>query len=294
MKIPGKKRRFRGGKALLLSFILAAFTGALIGGYWLYEQVDVIKAEQAYQEVAKVADARIAEIEAKKKEPVYITLPGAETIQATVENYEDPTNLWTLVNKERALPLDYVPPGLVMPELAVRSNSTEDEKKVRSVIVNPLTMLFEAAAKDGHSLMIGSAYRSSSTQASLFASYVASAGFAEANMYSAHAGHSEHQTGLAVDISTTSQQCYLSACFIGTADGQWLAENAYKYGFNLRYPDGKEAITGYNFEPWHYRYVGVALATALYKSGLTLDQAWPYLETALATLRENRALPAVF
>ncbi len=82
----------------------------------------------------------------------------------------------------------------------------------------------------------------------------------------------------------------MSACFINTADGQWLSENAHKYGFTLRYPDGKEAITGYNFEPWHYRYVGVDLATALYESQITLDQAWPYLLTALQTLRDNRVL----
>lgn len=140
--------------------------------------------------------------------------------------------------------------------------------------------------------MIGSAYRSAATQTDLFNSYVASAGYDEANMYSAHPGHSEHQTGLAVDISTTSQQCYLDECFIGTSDGQWLADNAYKFGFTLRYPKGKEAITGYNFEPWHYRYVGVALATALHQSGLTLEEAWPSMEQALATLRQHRAVPA--
>lgn len=189
------------------------------------------------------------------------------------------------------MPVTYIPPNLVIPDLAKRQNATDDEEHIRSTIVDPLTQLFDAAAKQGHSLMIGSAYRSAATQDALFNSYVASAGYQEANVYSAHPGHSEHQTGLAVDISTTSQQCYLSECFIGTADGQWLADNAYTYGFTLRYPKGKEAITGYNFEPWHYRYVGVSLATALKQSGLTLDQAWPYLETALATLRDNRALP---
>lgn len=294
MKVHEKERRFLSGRVWLVCAVLVAVAGLFIGGYWVYQQTQVVQSQQAAEEVARVADARLAEIEAKKKEPVYINLPGAKTIQAPVENYEDPSNIWTLVNKQRALPMAYVPEGLAMPDVQVRSNSTTDEKLVRSVIIEPLSQLFAAAAKDGHSLMIGSAYRSSATQASLFESYVASAGYAEATMYSAHAGHSEHQTGLAVDISTTSQQCYLSACFINTADGQWLAENAHKFGFHLRYQEGKEAITGYNFEPWHYRYVGVPLATALYQSGLTLEQAWPYLETALATLRENRALaPAV-
>lgn len=291
MKKLGKTHPTRWGRSVLFSAILVLVAILLIGGYWFYRELDVVAAERDYQEIARLADTRVAEIEAKKKEPVYISFPGAEPIQAPPENYEDPTNFWTLVNKERALPMDYVPPKLVSPNLPIRTNATADERTLREVIVKPLTDMFEAAAKEGHMLMIGSAYRSSATQDTLFNSYVASAGYAEANRYSAHPGHSEHQTGLAVDISTTSQQCYLSACFIATADGMWLAENAHKYGFILRYPEGKEAITGYNFEPWHYRYVGVPLATALHKSGLTLDQAWPYLEEALETLRENRAVP---
>ncbi len=291
MKVHEYKRLFLRRRLQLTCLILVVITAILIGSYWAYQQAEITKVQQATEELARIADAHIAEIEAKKKEPVYISLPGAEKIQVPVENYEDPSNIWTLVNKERALPMDYVPEGLVAPNVATRSNSTADEKLVRSTIEAPLVQMFDTAAKSGHFLMIGSAYRSSATQASLFASYAASAGYEEANRYSAHAGHSEHQTGLAVDISTTSQQCYLSACFINTADGKWLSENAHTFGFNLRYPQGKEAITGYNFEPWHYRYLGVKLATALHQSELTLDQAWPYLETALATLRDNRALP---
>lgn len=291
MRSLGKMHRSHRKGVLVTCLSLIIITGLLIAGFWFYKQTEVVKAQQAADAVAKVADARIAQIEAKKKEPVYLSLPGADKFQVPVENYEDPTNVWTLVNKERALPTDYIPPQLVIPNLPIRPNATSDEKHIRQTIVDPLTQLFDAASKDGHSLMIGSAYRSAVTQTQLFNSYVASAGYEEANMYSAHPGHSEHQTGLAVDISTTSQQCYLDECFIGTTDGQWLADNAYKFGFTLRYPKGKEAITGYNFEPWHYRYVGVKLATALHQSGLTLEEAWPYMEQALATLRANRALP---
>lgn len=290
MKVIGKSRRYRVGKVRLACLVLAAFTTLAIGSFWAYEEVKIAEKHQATNEIIKVADARLAEIEVKKKEPVYILLPGAETLRAPAENYQDPTNVWTLVNKARALPPNYTPPALIVASVSTRSNSTADEKRVRQTIDEPLTQLFAAAAAQGHSLMIGSAYRSAETQDSLFNRYVAASGYEEANKYSAHPGHSEHQTGLAVDISTTSQQCYLSECFIGTADGQWLAENAYKYGFNLRYPKDKEVITGYNFEPWHYRYLGIGLATALYQSGLTLDEAWPYMETALATLRNNRAV----
>ena len=290
MKTIGKSRRLRVGKVGVLCFILVAVTASAVGAFWAYQQTKIAESKQASDEIIRIADARLAEIEAKKKEPVYIMLPGADQLRAPAENYEDPSNVWTLVNKGRAIPTDYTPSDLIVASVSTRANSTADEKRIRQIIDGPMTELFAAAQEQGRSLMIGSAYRSATTQDSLFNTYVARVGYEQADKYSAHPGHSEHQTGLAVDISTTSQQCYLSECFIGTADGQWLAENAYKYGFHLRYPKGKEAITGYNFEPWHYRYVGIGLATALHQSGLTLDEAWPYMETALATLRTNRAV----
>lgn len=290
MKVIGKSRRHRVARVGILCLVLAIATGLAIAGYFTYQQVKIAEKQQATDELIRVANVRLAEIEAKKKEPVYITLPGAAQLRAPAENYEEAANVWTLVNKGRAISTDYVPPQLMVASVSTRSNSTPDEKRIRKTIDQPLTDMFAAALKDGHSLMIGSAYRSAVTQDQLFNRYVATSGYAEADKYSAHPGFSEHQTGLAVDISTTSQQCYLSECFIGTADGQWLAENASQFGFTLRYPKGKEAITGYNFEPWHYRYVGVGLATALKESGITLDEAWPYMETALATLRSNRAV----
>jgi D-alanyl-D-alanine carboxypeptidase len=138
--------------------------------------------------------------------------------------------------------------------------------------------------------MIGSGYRPASLQKIYFDSYASSAGIEAANQYVAYPGQSEHQTGLAVDITTVSRNCYLTECFADTSDGQWLANNSYKYGFTLRYPKGKESITGYQYEPWHFRYVGIDLATALYESELTLDEAWQYLQEANDTLRSNGAI----
>lgn len=290
MKVTGKSGRYYVSKVGLFCLIVTVSTLLAIASFWTYQEVKTAHKQQATNEIIRIANARLAEIEIKKNEPVYITLPGADKLRAPAENYEEPNNVWTLVNKDRALPADYVPPVLIVASVSTRSNLTANGKQVSKTIDAPLTELFIAAQTDGHSLMIGSAYRSATTQDKLFHTYVSKVGYAEADKYSAHPGHSEHQTGLAVDISTASQQCYLSECFIDTADGQWLAENAYKYGFHLRYPKGKEVITGYNFEPWHYRYVGIKLATALYQSGLTLDEAWPYMETALATLRSNRAV----
>lgn len=290
MKVAKRAKGRRLGKLGLVCAALVAVTALGVGGIWAYQEVQVAELRQKNDEIIRLANVRLAEIEAKKKEPVYITLPRADKLQAPVENYEDFANIWTLVSKARAVGADYVPAELVTPSVISHPGTSGVEKQVRKTIDEPLKQLFEAAQKDGHSLMIGSAYRSTAYQEQIFNTYVSRVGYEQADKYSAHPGFSEHQTGLAVDISTVSQQCYLSECFIGTADGQWLAANAYKYGFILRYPKGKEAITGYNFEPWHYRYVGVDLAKAINQSGLTLDEAWPYLETALQTLRDNRAV----
>jgi zinc D-Ala-D-Ala carboxypeptidase len=238
--------------------------------------------------LAKMA-ATQASIEAKRTIQVAITIPGATSFNAIRQDYDQPSSMWTLVNKSRSIPLDYLPASLVIPDVEARADKSEQERSVRSDVAAPLKTMFDAAKQDGHDLMVGSAYRSAALQQIYFDSYAAASGAEAANQYSAHPGQSEHQTGLAVDISTVSRNCYLDQCFTSTPDGMWLAEHAHLYGFALRYPRGKELITGYQFEPWHYRYLGIDLATALHDSGLTLDESWPYLQSALETLRDNGA-----
>jgi D-alanyl-D-alanine carboxypeptidase len=114
-----------------------------------------------------------------------------------------------------------------------------------------------------------SAYRSYSTQVTVYNGWVAKLGQAQADIQSARPGFSEHQTGLALDISALPAKCSLDACFADTPQGQWLAANAWKFGFLLRYPADKTAITGVTFEPWHYRYIGVELATEMHETGVT-------------------------
>lgn len=123
-----------------------------------------------------------------------------------------------------------------------------------------------AAAREGLSLFIRSGFRSYATQRSLYASYVAKSGQAAADRYSARAGHSEHQSGLALDVNSTS------GSFASTREGRWVKDNAHRFGFIVRYPQGKEHITGYMYEPWHLRYVGNDLARTLYSSGQTLEE----------------------
>lgn len=119
----------------------------------------------------------------------------------------------------------------------------------------------KSASNQGINLSIISGYRSYNTQYTLYNRYVSKDGKAEADTYSARAGHSEHQTGLAADINS------LKKSWINTEEGQWLNNNCYKFGFIIRYPEGKESITGYMYEPWHIRYVGVDIATDLYNNG---------------------------
>lgn len=122
------------------------------------------------------------------------------------------------------------------------------------------------AAAAGHNIYIASGFRSFSSQTSIYNRYVSNEGVEGADTHSARPGHSEHQSGLAFDLNSITQS------FGSTPAGIWTAENAHLYGFIVRYPQGKEAITGYIWEPWHLRYVGVAVATELYTSGLTVEE----------------------
>jgi D-alanyl-D-alanine carboxypeptidase len=171
------------------------------------------------------------------------------------------SSLWVVVNKGRVLPSDYVPAGL-----RVFGSSG---MSLRADAASALQQLFNGATNAGIHLMLVSGYRSYTTQVGLYNSYVASSGQASADTFSAKAGHSEHQTGLVGDLGSTSRQCELDVCFGNLLEGKWLAANAYKYGFIVRYPADKTSITGYQYEPWHMRYVGTALASEMHKTGVT-------------------------
>lgn len=143
---------------------------------------------------------------------------------------------------------------------------------LRESTKNAFNEMKAAAALDGFDLRIGSGYRSFNSQKTIYKNYVKRDGQAKADTYSARPGHSEHQTGLAIDICASGYKC-IGSGFNGTPPANWLSDNAYKYGFILRYPNGKTNETGYKFESWHYRYVGKDLAAKLYNNGnwITLE-----------------------
>lgn len=257
----------------------------ITAGYVYYSSASITK------DLASINNTKpvVTKAPVKEKE-VYISLPNANKIEALLEDYSLDSSIWRLVSKNSAISTEYTPASLKIPEVATRTNKSDTERSVRSDIEQPLKDMFVDAAKTGHQIVILSGYRPASMQASIFNGAVSRDGEAIANKYIAKPGESEHQTGLAIDITSASLECYLEACFEETSDGEWLKENSFKYGFTLRYPKDKEEVTGYNYEPWHFRYVGVELATALYESGLTLDEAWPYLMEALTQLKNTNRI----
>ena len=190
----------------------------------------------------------------------YLTKPGS-TPAVTTAKYPAPSKntpgLYKgdvlIVNKKYGLPSTYNP-GI---------NATA-QKAVNAMVAD--------AKKQGVTLTTISAYRSYSYQSTLYNNYVTKHGKAQADRFSARPGHSEHQTGLAFDFGGVSKTHWLESSFESTKEGKWLASNAHLYGFHLRYQKGKEHITGYMYEPWHFRYIGSDNAIKIKATGKTLEE----------------------
>lgn len=171
------------------------------------------------------------------------------------------------VDKTHRLPEECAPPDLV--ELPAE-RSTNGAQYLRSETADALLRLFDAAeAEAGYFFVANSAYRSYQTQVVVYNNAVAAFGQAYADRTSARPGHSEHQMGTTTDVG--ARGLYLED-FVGSPEADWLADNAARFGFVISYPDGKEHITGYTYEPWHIRYVGVDVAQQVVASGLTLHE----------------------
>ncbi|MBN8200119.1 M15 family metallopeptidase [Bacillus sp. NTK034] len=186
---------------------------------------------------------------------------------------QNPENVMALVNKQFSLPDGYEPSKLIIPEVAFSYGKLDLEKSyMRQDAALALEKLFTGALNEGVELFAVSGYRSFTRQSQVFDAEVNRVGKEKAVLAVAIPGSSEHQTGLSMDISSRSANLELSEEFGETKEGKWLAENAHRYGFILRYPKGKEAITGYKFEPWHFRYVGTEAAKVIYEKKWTLEE----------------------
>lgn len=177
---------------------------------------------------------------------------------------DEASKLDVIVNKYYKLDKDYEPEDLTV----INSKFASGTQKLRKEAAGKFEEMASDMLKENLKIYAGSTYRSYSYQEGLYNRYVKKDGFKEAETYSARSGYSEHQLGLAVDI-VNGKWNYLSE---GDKEYTWLVNNSYKYGFILRYPHESEYITGYVFEDWHFRYLGIDLATKVHESKLTYDE----------------------
>ncbi len=184
---------------------------------------------------------------------------------------KEPERIDVLVNKENWLSKDYEHYDLIIPKVKFTEGTLEMSKLMRHVAAKALEKLFKTAKKNKIELYAVSGYRSFERQRDIFKANYKIDG-ERANKYSARPGQSEHQTGLAMDITCEEVEYKLCEEFEKTNAYEWLIENMQNNGFILRYPKGKEDVTGYVFEPWHIRYVGKNVAKELYEEGITLEE----------------------
>ena len=182
-----------------------------------------------------------------------------------ITTIEHPYELLVLVNKYNQLPSQFNQYNLVNMNKKYTLNDGK-EYLLAGVAYEKYLQMWDAAKKEGLSMMVVSAYRTEDYQRNLYNTKVKTSGKVYADNYSARAGHSEHQTGLAIDIGSTRTS------FENTAEFEWLQKHAHEYGFILRYPKGKEWITGYAYEPWHYRFVGTDVAKIIYEESITFEE----------------------
>lgn len=204
-------------------------------------------------------------VETQPVTPVEEPTPAPEPEPEPAADIDSDDSLLKIVNKWRKVSSSYVP------QLVDVTVASDDKQQIRPEVNEKLEAMFAAASESGIQLNVVSGYRSYKYQQSLWYTYEQKYGKKYAAKMDAIPGASEHQLGLAVDLSG-NVGCKLKQCFANTSAGKWLAEHASEYGFIMRYPNGKENVTGVMYSPWHYRYVGVDVATAICESKMTMEE----------------------
>lgn len=273
-------------------FIILFIVGLFISGYFMYKRFfkhekedtpkeeikDVKEVEPVYTDHAHEFDIKEANylekyyeryIAYKNSHPeysddtviTYVNIGLDNEFYTNMEDVNMDDGILVLCNKYHILKSNYVPDLVSLPS---KYGGGQMQKEAASFFMK----MVDAAKIDGIKLRNVSGYRSYNTQKTLYNNYVKRDGVAKADTYSARPGSSEHQTGLASDINTASSKAH----FEKTKEYAWLIDNSYKYGFILRYLEGKTFITGYKYEPWHYRYVGVDVAKVIYEKNITYEE----------------------
>ena len=272
------RRRILAG-IILLIILLLVLAGVVKIVHHHQEKVHRMSVESMTDVSAEIDSVIAATIQKSRNVPQRTDLKTVTEEDGTVA-LADPDNICVLVNKEYHLSSSYQPPDLVQVEVPFAPGRSSDVQRMRSEASDALTKMFDAAKEEkGYELYGASGYRSYAVQRSLFNSNVGRFGSeASANFLSAKPGQSEHQLGLAMDLTVPSLNYRLKYEFEDTEEGKWVAENCWRFGFILRYLKDKTSITGYSYEPWHVRYVGKDLARYLYDNDMTLEEYYGFGE----------------
>ncbi len=231
--------------------------------------------------------------EAIANEPIFIAQPISVRLNGTTTDLSVPSwrwlktgRLWSYVSSRQPIDISFVPE---LTELKIAHGDWLDDKRIQPVVNEQLSPLANAATEAGVPIIITSAYRSAEDQQALINETTQQHGAQYSHDYVAQPGQSEHQLGLAVDFSSFSPACQanFAQCQLQKETADWLAEHAHEYGFILRYPEGKEHITGVAPESWHFRYVGHKMSALIKQSGLTFDEVYQQLEAARHKFVEN-------
>ena len=260
----------KGGKNIftyLLAMVLSAwvtFTFLVISGtYETNYTYDRIQAQIAAQPT--VSPVKTVTFAGTNNTQLKLKIPSQKLLKTS--------GIWAYVSKTQGISEDYQPK---LANLAVEHGDWLEDKRASAEIQPELKDMFTAAKAAKNDLIVTSAYRSAADQKKLVAESKAKSGAAYTEKYVNQAGHSEHQLGLAVDLSSLDKDCKanFARCSLKKETATWLANNSYKYGFILRYPEGKEDLTGIEAESWHFRYVGKDMAKLVRDSGLTFDEIY--------------------
>lgn len=223
------------------------------------------------------ASATPSDAATQAPKPTQTPIPQVYNFDPSQYSLTQVSSPWIVVNKITPLsPTSYKPKSLVKPSFdSPKVNNPSGQVLARSA-ANALVRLARTMKADGAGdLILQSAYRSFASQTAVHAKQVARLGTAKGEALAARPGYSEHQTGLAADVAAVGQGCVIQICFAKTRAGSWLAARAYEFGFIIRYPKGKTSTTGYQYEPWHLRFVGVSLAGEMRRNKVSvLESFW--------------------
>ena len=260
----------KGGKNIftyLLAMVLSAwvtFTFLVISGtYETNYTYDRIQSQIAAQPT--VSPVKTVTFAGTNNTQLKLKIPSQKLLKTS--------GIWAYVSKTQGISEDYQPK---LANLTVEHGDWLEDKRASAEIQPELKDMFTAAKAAKNDLIVTSAYRSAADQKKLVTESKAKSGAAYTEKYVNQAGHSEHQLGLAVDLSSLDKDCKanFARCNLKKETAAWLANNSYKYGFILRYPEGKEDLTGIEAESWHFRYVGKDMAKLVHDSGLTFDEIY--------------------